>query len=270
MFHTNDPTQPRGRVEFHIAKVTGGLLAFPISVVFGDVAVGRPALQIVEIWDAALEPRIVQQVESSIPERFTVQYQPVKGGEVRKDRGRLIGRIEVCLNTREPGFCDGAVLVHLDDSSRAPESIPVTGRVTSLIEARPGSITLPRASPGGLLFYGETSLEPCRYVELVSASQDLGVQIRASEDNPSCWIVRVDWPEPASRRGQFPSCRWVRAVHAIRGPADHGFACNKSRGRVLRRAGLSKSLGIPHDGETTFLSHPGSFVDRQRTCAHGP
>jgi hypothetical protein len=55
-------TQPVGRIEAVVKRVSGGIASDPPSVVFGTVAVGTVIRQRIGIWDAAVPPRMVERV----------------------------------------------------------------------------------------------------------------------------------------------------------------------------------------------------------------
>jgi hypothetical protein len=155
-FRTNDPTRPTADVAVLIPNVTGGIVAVPDAVVFSSVPVGGKARQTFEVRDTTVPPRRVQSVGSSQPERFAVRLIPPEAGADRDAEtagGNLLGRVEVVLQTREAGPVDGLVIIQLDDPTRPPDRVPVTGRVAPLVEALPPAVVLPRLSEAGSVYW---------------------------------------------------------------------------------------------------------------------
>jgi hypothetical protein len=199
-FRTNDPTRPTARIEVVVPRITGGITTVPASVVFANVAVGGSARQTFEVRDTAVRPRKLLRVSSSQPERFGVRLLgPDSGGKKNEqtEGGELLGHVEVLVDAREPGPRDGAVTIELDDPSRPPDSVPVTGRVAPLVEALPSSIELPRHSEAGPLYWAQCICRSTEGKALKLVPQDvppgISAVISSTPDNPALQTVRIQW-----------------------------------------------------------------------------
>lgn len=114
-FRTNDPTVPQAYVEMPVSRVLGGIVTSPRQVVFGTVIQGTGLSQILEIRDHAHQPRRVQRVESSNPDRFKVRFISSENGSSTPvgAEGKLIGRVEIVVPGERPGAFEGAVRISL-------------------------------------------------------------------------------------------------------------------------------------------------------------
>lgn len=203
-FHTNDPTRPAVTIEVVVSKVRAGVHAAPASVVFGTVPVGAKVRNVFKVRDGAVDPRAIEQITSTNPGRFTARLLPVVPGEVATAEGEsssVIGRVEVILETKEPGPVSGEIRIDLRGEARRPVVVAVSGRVANLVEARPPSLMLPRNSGTGPVFFG-TCL--CRSTEgkpltltVISTPPGVTASVSAIAGDPAAQMVRIDW-EPAS------------------------------------------------------------------------
>lgn len=163
-FRTNDPQQPTARIEVVVARVSGGIITTPETVVFGTVPVGGKARQLVDIWDPAESPREVKRVTSNSSKGITVRL--ITAGESPKtdemrSKGVLVGRLEVTLNTDHPRRIDDTVLIAVAGREEKPDKLPVVGRVAALFEMSPPLLVLPRSTSNGRI-YSATCL--CRSI----------------------------------------------------------------------------------------------------------
>ncbi len=204
-FRTNDPTRPKADIAVVITRVTGGVFTVPTSVVFADVPVGTGARQVVEVRDFAVRPRKIQRVSSSDPDRLIVRLLEAESpgpAEEQPAAGALIGRLEISARTHEVGPMDGTVLIHLDDASHPPDSVPVIGRVVPLVAIAPASVVLPRASGAGPLYFAQcacrsTTGKPLA-LELLEAPAGLSAVVIPVAGNPGLQMVRVEWKPDAA------------------------------------------------------------------------
>jgi hypothetical protein len=247
-FTTNDPTQPTARIEVIIPKITGGILAAPSSLVFAAVPVGGQARQTFEVRDTAACPRRIAGVRSTQPERFDVRFlAPAAGAEAEKTAGKLLGRVEVVLHTREPGPVDGAVLVQLDDPARPPDTVPVTGRVAALVEALPPSVVLPRASEAGPVYWARcicrsTEGRPLK-LELAEAPAGISAAVSAAEGGSGLRAIRIEC-KPDAIKSAGPE-----KVAAVRFRAWFGDKETRLTIPVLLRAQPPRQEITPPPGE---------------------
>jgi hypothetical protein len=83
-FKTNDPTQPVGNLEACVSRVRGGAYPEPAAVVFGTLPLGRPACQVIDLYDGGVPGRRIDTVRSLHPARFTVRLLPIPSEEPAK------------------------------------------------------------------------------------------------------------------------------------------------------------------------------------------
>lgn len=199
-FHSNDATRPQAAIEVFVSKVRAGVTTLPTSVGFGTMPIGGEARQVLDIFDGAVKPRVVERVVSTCPERVAVRLLPADGTlPESKDGspGALIGRVEVTARGQEPGLFDGRVAIHLVGEDHPPTLIPVTGRIAAAVEVLPSLLVLPRASDAGPVYFGQCL---CRSTEgkplaltIDSTPEGFSVQVEAVENVPSQQIIRIDW-----------------------------------------------------------------------------
>src|SRR5262249_33718573 len=162
-----------------IPKVKGGVMPVPTCVVFGGLSLNSPAQQVIELYDAAAPPRAIKSVVSTKPERFTVRLLPLshmERGRTRqgitkaartskeplegcdKEEGAnesFIARLEVVVDTQQPGPIDGDIQIYLDEEGRPPDTIPVVGSVLPTVSIAPESLVLPRQSGSGRVHFAD-------------------------------------------------------------------------------------------------------------------
>jgi hypothetical protein len=220
-FQTNDPSQPTGRIEAIVRRVSGGVVASPESVVFGTVPVGATVRKLIDIRDNALLPRLIERVTSTMPERVTVRLQPVRDGPREANpppEGAVVARLEVNVETAAPGEVDAVVQVYLAGEARTRDAVTVVGRVAAPIEISPGLLILPRASSSGPVYSAtcicrSTAGEPL-VVIVDSVPPGLTADVLA-QDCPKLRSVRVTW-DPS--QGKVPTGR-ERQVIRLRAKA---------------------------------------------------
>jgi hypothetical protein len=151
-FETNDPRNPTGLISVIVARVKGGVHAVPEAISVGRVSLGSSVSRTVEIRDDAVNPREIDGVASSAPDRFSVRLVP--GSRDTSDRtqeGALLGKLEITLDTSKPVTLNDRVSVRLKGEQRAPDDIMVVGVVAAPIEMFPSDLVLPRRSSNGLV-----------------------------------------------------------------------------------------------------------------------
>jgi hypothetical protein len=154
-FHSNDPSQPIGRIEAVVSRVSRGVSTNPSSIVFGTVPVRRPVRHLLDVRDTAVPPRSIERVASTNPSRVSVRVLPGTKNLIESEPhedGPLIGQLEVAVDTAIPGEVNEAVHVHLAGGRRDPDSVAVIGKVAAPIEVSPTVLVLPRASTNGPLY----------------------------------------------------------------------------------------------------------------------
>lgn len=195
-FRTNDPTNPQPTVNLVVPRVRGGFSAVPQTITFRPLPVGTEAVQVLDIRDGARQPRSVGRVECVSP-GITARMLPesVKPESELHPAGVLVGRLEVKLRPAAVGSVNGEVFVYAAGEP-TPSKIAVSGRGTSLVQATPAALVLPRASGGGPVY---TSVCLCRSVEgkpmtlsLASAPEGISVEIPTDSGN-SPRPIRITW-----------------------------------------------------------------------------
>jgi hypothetical protein len=154
-FRTNDPERAEGRNQSVVRRVSGGVTIAPSSLKLGNIQQGEEVRHVVDIRDTALTPRTIERLTNSIPDRVTARLLPATDlpvDDVPIQDGRLIARMEICINTKEPGDIRDAVQIHLCGEARNPDELEVRGRVVLPIEVKPPLLVLPRNSPEGPVF----------------------------------------------------------------------------------------------------------------------
>lgn len=154
-FETNDPSQPRGQIEFLVPRVKANVIALPATVSFGVVHQGTAApTQRVELRDPDGQPRRVAAVTCDHPD-VTVTWKPADGSVSNKnDLGEsLLGTIELQLATAQRLNLVAKICVKMDDERMSMVEIPVSGRVVTPVEFVPAEIVLPRSSSQGKLYW---------------------------------------------------------------------------------------------------------------------
>ncbi len=199
-FRTNDATRPQAAIEVFVSKIRAGVTTLPIRVGFGTIPAGVEGRQVLDIFDGAVKPRVIERVVSTCPERVAVRLLPADGSPPEpKDGspGAWIGRVEVTARGQEPGPIDARIAIHLVGEDLPPTLIPVTGRVAAAVEVLPSLLVLPRASDAGPVYFGQCL---CRSTEgkpltvtVDSTPAGFSVQVEAVENVPSQQIVRIDW-----------------------------------------------------------------------------
>lgn len=150
-FKTNDPQQPIANIQVAVLRITGGIATDPASINFGLLRRGQKANLFVDLFDGGNLAREIGEVVSNSPGRVKATLIPVVIDDIdpSKSGRRRIGRLAVTANTDEIGSLNSAVLIKLLNESRAPDVIPVSGRVADVVEVIPAAVFLPRKSISG-------------------------------------------------------------------------------------------------------------------------
>jgi hypothetical protein len=224
-FRTNVPTMPEAIIVVAIPRVLGGITAVPSVVHVGTVPAGANVRRVINLYDAAAEPRVVREVVVSDPSRFGVRLlppdpdAPARGGPFREVS---VGRLEVVVNTVEPGLVDGNIRIILGDGHAAPDTIRVSGRVCNPVEVSPPVLVLPRVSNGRAIYSGRCLCRSTtgRPLTLEPETSPPGVTITGApdaEDLPSVKIVTVE-VDPGQQVGTTrPSTHVVRLTATVDG-----------------------------------------------------
>ncbi len=228
-FATNDPTEPTGRIEALVRYVYRGVTCDPPRIIFGTVPSGYKVKQIIDVRDTAVPPRVIQQLNSSQPNRLCARLIPFDGslnkGQARED-GTVIGRMEVTVNTGNPGDLDASIDIHVSGERKRPTPLPVIGRIVPPIEMTPSLVILPRKSGAGLLYEGESVFRTTNGKALKLAVDhvppNLSVNVEEGE-NESTRIVRVRWQAKQKKteaNGQRQGIRLIATVENIKVPLE--------------------------------------------------
>ncbi len=223
-FRTNDPARPSGCIQAVVRRVHGGVFAFPESVTFGSVAVGATVRHVVDVHDLAATRRVIERVTSARPERVTARLLPLGAADNGEPHryGLIIGRIEVTVNTGNADDINTSVEIHLANSSRRPDIVPVVGRIVAPVVLNPSIVFLPRASANGPVYDAtcvcrSTSGAPLA-LTLVSTPPGLTADIRTHE-NQSSRTVWVRW-DPQSAKASAAGRREVIRFRAKAGESE--------------------------------------------------
>jgi hypothetical protein len=208
-FQTNDPERPEANIIVHVSRLKGGVYTRPGGVSFGQVLLGRPATEILEVWDSARQPRVLRAATSSRPDRISVRI--LDDGPVRQsEAGSCIARIEVQANTALPGPLDASVILHTDDPNRAPDEVTVTGRVADLATVTPSLVVMPRASATGSVYSANCLVQSMTgrpmVVSVDEVSPGFTATVEPSSTSPNSVLVRVECISPKSA-AESPSGR---------------------------------------------------------------
>ncbi len=199
-FHTNDPSQPVGQIEAVVGPVSRGVSTNPGLINFGTVPLGTRIRSVLDVWDTATPPRVIERVTSTKPDRITVRLLPVPHQSqvvpTDPEDGALIGRLEVIVDTTRAAEFNDGIQIHTAGRTREPDKVPLVGRVIAAVELSPALIVLPRASSNGPL-YEATCV--CRStngerlaVSVESPSPGLVVQ-GEDGDEPTVRVLRIKW-----------------------------------------------------------------------------
>jgi len=153
---TNEPGHPRKQIEILVPHIKGGAYTQPESVAFGTVQRGAIVTRHVEVRDSANNTRKVIFVDSSNPRRVTARLIPSKSSDMLysedKRHDKLIGTIEVIIDTSTAWSVDEKLLLQYDSASFNSNTIEIHGVVQENLYSRPSFVILPRSSTAGLLY----------------------------------------------------------------------------------------------------------------------
>jgi hypothetical protein len=215
-FRTNDPAHPDGRIEAPIERLTGGVNTLPEKLLFGSLPPGGVVRHVVEVRDTARPPRTVEKVTTSDPDRVSVRLLPPEGGPADAkphSLGRVIGRLEVVVNTEHPGEVAAEVRVEASGESRAPTSLRVAGRVLPPFEMTPASLALPRASKDGPIYHANAVCRCGLGKPFTLTPETLPPGLRAevaSGRDPGIQSVRIVWDPQIWKPSAERTCQPVR------------------------------------------------------------
>jgi hypothetical protein len=202
-FRTNDPLHPNGRITATVQRVIGGLSVTPGGVLVGSITVGQAVRRIITVRDRSPVPRVIERVSSTQRDRVSVRLLPENHLAVTDELpadGKIIGRIEVTVNSMSPGPINSEVQIELRREPLVPhiaiDSVVVAGHVVSPIEAMPSLIALPRAGESGLVFEVEVLVRSTLglpvSVDGNGASGAFSVEANDT-DNDSSKVLRIKW-----------------------------------------------------------------------------
>jgi hypothetical protein len=198
---TNDPDNRLATIEILINKVRGGLLASPESAVFGTVPIGEERRQVIELRDDRVPPRKVESVSSTNPDHFTARLLAIEPEatfeESEAGHLTLVARVEILLRTNDSVDLFGGIEVRLAGDNRAPDVIPVLGRVAAPVELSPSVLVLPRRSRSGKLYHADcvcrtTQGQPLT-LETEAVPAGLVVTLFPAGTNTGTRKLRVEW-----------------------------------------------------------------------------
>jgi hypothetical protein len=144
-FETNGTKAGRHQITLYVQKVRAGVFSTPSAVLFGNVPIGKKAVQTVYILDAALEPRDIEQVVTGDPDSISVrlrEYDRERDAKIPVG-ANVIGVVDVELNTTNPKKVSSFFSVHLRRGYTKAEKIQVIGNVQSQLMTIPAAIILP-------------------------------------------------------------------------------------------------------------------------------
>jgi hypothetical protein len=156
-FETNDPTHPVGQIRMLVRRVHRGIVACPDKVGLGTVRIGTRVRRVLELYDNSIDPRAVERVTSSQPDRITTKLLPADSTTRHSDAKSdgtlmLIGRVEVDVATDTPAVIDGHIEIYVAGRLHKPDLVAIYGRVAAAIEIFPTALLLPRSSSTGPLY----------------------------------------------------------------------------------------------------------------------
>jgi hypothetical protein len=216
-FRTNDPRHPEATFIAVIEEVTGGVWTSPANVNWGTVSLGAASSQQLEVYDSSSKPKTIKRVESTNPDAIAVRWVPAASSmrlALNANRATSLGRIELTANTKRPRSLSCRIKISLDDETRVPDLIDVTGRVAAIVEAVPAQLVLPRASSSGPLFFATCLCKSTLGKRLALTFDEGSPGIRASitplANNPSSAMVRIDWNPAATSENNLGKPAFAR------------------------------------------------------------
>ncbi len=197
-FSTNVPGLEECRIKVRVPVVTGGVYTTPSTVVFGNLLVGEPGRDVVDVMDTAAAPRSIERIKSNDPDHVSVRLLVDEIANVPtpiEPSLRRIGRIEVVVNTGSPCQFKASVLITLTGESRKQDEFVVMGRVLPNITVSPSHLAFPRNSSTGPLYQADcvcTSQngKPLS-VTVAAAPPGITVEINSGSAGSGKVVVRV-------------------------------------------------------------------------------
>jgi hypothetical protein len=199
-FRTNDTALPTGVIKIVVPSVIGGVTTYPPELLFGNIPVGKVCRQVVDVYDTAATQRSIERAVSSDPERVVVKVLPPNAShpvQANSSRiGKLIGRLEIAVQTDLPGAINSSVFVYTSGLVE-PDRLQVSGRVSLPVDVLPSALTLPRLSDTGLIYSARCL---CRSVEgrpirvnIDPTPVGLTAEIERSDLAANSCMIKVTW-----------------------------------------------------------------------------
>lgn len=215
LFRTNDPVHKQGVLNVLVPRVTGVVSIWPKSFIFGAVGIGAEVRQVIEVYDSAHSPRVIDRVTNLGSSRVSARLLPdTASSEPRQAAGTLIGRVEITVDTSTATEVDSKVQIDLAGDGLSSPALAVAGKVVGPIEVRPSALFLPRQAGDGPIFWAQT---------LFSGKQALSLTLESTIDGLTAEIPT----EPASHH---------RVVRIVWDPAKLPVAAGGARHMLRFRA----------------------------------
>jgi len=220
-FRSNDPKQPLHAIEAVVAKVTAGVTTRPTSAIFGNVTTDGELRKVLDVFDAAIQPRAIARVASLDPDRVTVRALSTESGPgapTNDPLGTWIGRVEVTAQTKTAGPLESEIEIHLTGEHRPPTRIPVRGRIVAPVEVSPSIIVLPRTSEAGPIYSANcvctSTSGKAIAVTVDSLPKGLAAEVEETRDDPAQQTVRVEW-NPTAESDAKPTSQRTVSLRAV-------------------------------------------------------
>jgi hypothetical protein len=204
-FRSNDPAQALGQIEAVVGPVSRGVSLSPAPVVFGTVPVGAEVRYVLDVRDTAVPPRAIERISSTRPSRVAVRLLPAAEGPRESEShpdGRVIGQVEVVVETGSPGEVNEAIQVQLAGEVRDPDAAAVVGRVAAALELLPSLLVLPRNSGGGPIYSATCICRSTNGEPLVVSVDSIPSGFKAevlADGVPEARTIRIVW-DPQQRK----------------------------------------------------------------------
>ncbi|WP_390888669.1 DUF1573 domain-containing protein [Frigoriglobus tundricola] len=217
-FETNDPAYPEFVITATINKVTSGICASPTSVLLDTLVVGQRAAADVDLFDYMVPPRRIERVECVGAEGMTAKLLPAQAaapaGAGDNDAVDVpVGRVHIEFEARKVGPIEGMLLIYVVGETKAPNGIPVVGRVTQPVQVTPDTLVLPVVTAAGPRYISEVQCRAAANTPIeVTVSQKVdGLVVVATPTNETrlVWTVTVSDNSPADRRSAKTARRVV-------------------------------------------------------------
>ncbi len=146
-FDTSDPERPRYNISIVVARVKGGVQPVPDTAVFGTLAIGSEQKRIVHLFDDALDPREIDSVTSSDPDRVRISLLPPDTAKCTVPfTGKHIADLAIFAKSQFAGDLTATIHISLKGQQRSPDSIRVIGQFVSDLDLAPAAVSFPLRS----------------------------------------------------------------------------------------------------------------------------